>query len=137
MHPEDLDIIVRHGMSRRLFLLSSNGTIRHSSLSRALLDIPNLRDFVAGVSGNLWTALPLISEVMAKYPGSQEMEQSAYKLAYGNTFWDDFARHPKKGEDFAGAMTFFFQNPALDIGFVHAYDWAQHATGTVVDLGGE
>ncbi|KAH7386754.1 O-methyltransferase-domain-containing protein [Phaeosphaeria sp. MPI-PUGE-AT-0046c] len=136
MHVEDLDIIVRHGITRRLFLLQIDGKITHSALSKALVDVPSLRTFVAGVSGNLWTALPRIVEVMEKWPGSQEMEESAYKLTYGKTFWEDFEAHPQKGEDFAGAMTFFLQNPALDIGFVHAYDWAQHANGTVVDLGG-
>jgi hypothetical protein len=136
MHVSDLEIIVRHGITRRLFLLEKDGTITHSALSKALLDVPLLRTFVAGVSANLWTALPLIPEVMAKYPGSQEMEESAYKLAYGNTLWEDFQVYPQKGEDFAGAMTFFFQNPALDISFVHEYDWSRHANGTVVDLGG-
>jgi hypothetical protein len=136
MHVSDLDIIVRHGITRRLFLLEKDGTITHSALSKALLDVPLLRTFVAGVSANLWTPLPLIPEVMAKYPGSQELEESAYKLSYGNTFWEDFEVHPQKGKDFAGAMTFFFQNPALDIGFVHEYNWSQHANGTVVDLGG-
>lgn len=136
MHVEDLDIIVRHGITRRLFLLHQDGKIGHSALSRALVDVPVLRTFVAGVSGNLWTALPRIVEVMEKYPGSQEMEESAYRLAYGNTFWEDFEAHPQKGKDFAGAMTFFLQNPALDIGFVHEYDWSRHANGTVVDLGG-
>lgn len=133
---DDLDIIVRHGLSRRLFLLQQDGTITHSALSKALLDIPNLATFVAGVSGNLSTPLTLLPQIMARYPGSQEMAQSAYKLAYGHTFWADFEAHPKKGEDFAGAMTFFFQNPALDIEFVNAYDWAQHKDGTVVDVGG-
>jgi hypothetical protein len=136
MDVDDLDIIVRHGISRRLILLQQDGTITHSALSKALLNIPNLSAFVAGVSGNLWAPLPLLPQIMAKYPGAQEMEQSAYKLAYGNTFWEDFEAHPKKGEDFAAAMTFFFQNPALDIGFVNAYDWSQHKNGTVVDVGG-
>lgn len=136
MHPSDLDMIVRHGLTRRLFLLHPDGTVGHSVFSKAILDVPNLQNYIAGIGGNMPPAIPHILSVMEQWPGSQEEEESAYKLAYGSPFWKDLEANPQKAREFAGAMTFLQGNPAIETRFVHEYDWAQHATGTVVDVGG-
>jgi hypothetical protein len=138
MHPDDLALIVRHGVARRLFTQVEDGKVGHSAMSKALITVPNLQNFVAGASGNMWVAAPAAVAVMEKWPGSQEPNQTAYTLGSNTdlSFWEDLEAHPSKGKKFADAMTLMQSGPALKPEFVLKYDWSQHAHGTVVDVGG-
>jgi hypothetical protein len=138
MHPDDLGLIVHHGAARRLLTRTDDGKVAHSAISKALITVPNLQNFVEGASCNMWVGAPAVVTVMENFPGSQEPKESAYSLGSqtGRSFWEDLEANPRKGGKFAQAMTFMQSGPALKPEFVLEYNWSQHANGTVVDVGG-
>jgi hypothetical protein len=80
-----------------------------------------------------------VVDAMQKWPGSQEPTQTAYNIAYDTDlpFFVHLSRDDTKFKQFASAMTFFTSTPAMKPDFaVDGYDWAQHSSDTIVDVGG-
>lgn len=140
MHPDDVAMIIAHGATRRLFLRDEEGRIAHSAATMALTTVPGLATCAESILNEQWKAAPHVIAAMDKWPGHQEIDQTAYNLAHGTAlpFFQYLAADGdgRKAQMFADAMTWFTDRPDLSPDFVLAYDWSQHVNGTVVDLGG-
>jgi hypothetical protein len=107
MHPQDAAIIVRHGAARHLFLQRENGDITHSAATRAIYTVPHLADAVETLMTNNYTAATNLCKAMKKWPGSQELTESAYNISHGTelSFFEDVARDKSRARKFAETMT--------------------------------
>jgi hypothetical protein len=107
MHPEDVAIIVRHGSARHLFIQNENGDVTHSAATRAIHTVPHLAEAVEALMNNNYTAATQLVSAMRKWPGSQELTETAYNLAHGTelSFFEDIAQDKSRARKFANAMT--------------------------------
>lgn len=138
MHPNDADALIRHGITRRIFLQKEDGTIGHSAVSKTLATSPGIASYVGGNLGNMWVAAPHLATAMEKWPGSQEINQTAYNIAHRTdlSFFEHIGNHETNARKFAESMTFMQSAPPLKADFALEYDWVRHANGVVVDVGG-
>ena len=136
---EDTRRIIRHAISNRIFIESSNGLIGHTAASKLLAQMPLLKEFINQSCDDMWRAAPFVMDAMEKWPGSEEPQHSAYNLAQQTDlgFFDHLKQSQARIENFNDSMTFFTQLPGFAIdGLLEAYDWSQQHTATVVDIGG-
>ncbi|KAF2193341.1 S-adenosyl-L-methionine-dependent methyltransferase [Zopfia rhizophila CBS 207.26] len=139
MHPDDAETIIRHALTYRLFKQQPNGTIAHSAATRAITTVPHLHAWVIHALENMWRDAPFIVPAMEKWPGSQEVNETAFNLAQRKEgpFFKEIGKSEKSVRQFAEAMKFFLDKPAMRPEFaVEGYAWDVHAQGTVVDIGG-
>ncbi|KAJ4358934.1 hypothetical protein N0V95_002640 [Ascochyta clinopodiicola] len=137
MHPDDTKTLIRHASSRHLVSYLPGERVAHNAASQVLTIIPG----IAGVMNNaatIWRSAASVVDVMQHHPGSQDLAQSGYSRAHNTplSFFDHLATDPEREKGFAESMTFLTSSPGLEPTFVLEYDWAQHAGGTVVDVGG-
>lgn len=137
MHIDDTKSLVRHASSRRLLHHLPNDQVSHSAASKAIVSVPVLRGVMACAS-LIQKSLDYVVDVMDQSPGSQKLDQAPYSLAHNTklNFFEHLATQPDLGRQFAESMGFLMNNPTLRSEHVFAYDWSQHAHGTVVDVGG-
>lgn len=53
LHPDDVDLVVRHASSRHYLKQDSKGRVSHSSLSKAILTVPMLHEFISWILGHM------------------------------------------------------------------------------------
>ncbi|KAF2993168.1 hypothetical protein E8E13_000504 [Curvularia kusanoi] len=137
MHIDDAKSLVRHASSRHLLHYLPGGLVSHSAASKAIVAIPPVSSVVA-CTALVSKSLNSVIEVMAESPGSQDLQKAPYSRAHNTnlSFFDHLATQPERARQFADSMSMLMNVPQLDKEFVFAYDWAQHAEGTVVDVGG-
>lgn len=68
--------IVRAGIAQRIFEEPRPGVIKHSAASRLLAENPAIHDYVATVSDELWPAAAQTCNAWAKFPGSEEPNET-------------------------------------------------------------
>jgi ubiquinone/menaquinone biosynthesis C-methylase UbiE len=138
LHPDDVARLVNSGATRHVFRLQGKDEVRHSAKSKAIATIPLLANITKFGLDLMWTSAPFVVPAMEKWPGSQEVTQTAYNIANRTnlSFFEDIAAHEEKAKGFARIMAFVQSNPEVNTKFVLEYDWSQHANGTVVDIGG-
>lgn len=68
--------IVRAAIAQRIFEEPRPGVIKHSAASRLLAENPGIHDYVATVSDELWPAAAQTCNAWAKFPGSEEPNET-------------------------------------------------------------
>lgn len=68
--------IVRAAIAQRIFEEPRPGVIKHSAASRMLAENPGIHDYVATVSDELWPAAAQTCNAWAKFPGSEEPNET-------------------------------------------------------------
>jgi hypothetical protein len=133
----DTHHIMRHAVSQGIFLEPEPGVIAHSAVSQAIVNVPNTDVMMSSILDDMWSAAPRVVDGMAKWPGSEEPDQTAFNIAShtSDTFFDELAKNEKRATTFAGCMTWMQSGLPLRPSFaVEGYDWSVHKK--VVDIGG-
>ena len=136
---DDTRRILRHATTNRIFRISENNLIAHTAASKAIAQVPLLREFLDQACSDMWPASTRFVDAMTKWPGSEEPSQTAFNIASGaeNPFFVDLADSPSRAKRFTDAMRFFSMAPGFEIrNIINAFDWATVGKGVVVDVGG-
>jgi hypothetical protein len=139
MDAEDARRILNHALTKRIFSEPSKGVIAHSAASQAIANIPLLAEFIDDACERVLYIGTRIPQAMAKWPGSQELNETAFNLTYETDlpFFPYLSQHPSLTKQFADSMSFFQKGPGMQTELaVKIYDWTTVSTGTVVDIGG-
>lgn len=64
--------VVRYAVAQKIFEEPRPGVIKHSAASRLLAENPDIHDYVATVSNELWQAAAQTCNALAKWPASEE-----------------------------------------------------------------
>jgi hypothetical protein len=139
LHVDDVQRIIRHALTQGLFREPRSGVVAHSATTQVIVKVPYASDWLAAALQRMGTVSGHVVDAMQKWPGSQEPTQTAYNMAYDTDlpFFVHLSQDETKFKHFASAMTFFTSTPAMKSDFaIDGYDWAQHASDTIVDVGG-
>lgn len=137
LHESDVSRILRKAITLHMFAEPKKGVIAHTSLSRAIAQVPHLRAGIHAFSEGMWTCASRMVEAMERWPGSGDPKKTAWNLATGRkgTFWEEHATMPDEMGRFAEAMMILAGSEKLDMKFlVEGFNWGE--VGTVVDVGG-
>ncbi|KAL8654749.1 MAG: hypothetical protein Q9226_003313 [Calogaya cf. arnoldii] len=114
--------LLRHAMAFRVFQEPREGIVRHTAASKALVDVPLIRQWLGMVSEELWPAAT-----------------KGFNIAHDTdaTIFDEIAKYPDRERRYADAMTFASNGAGLEAHhIVNGYDWSSLGESTVVDVGG-
>lgn len=75
--------VVRAAIAQRIFEEPRPGVIIHSAVSRLLAENPDVHDYVATVSDELWPAAAQTCNAWAKYLGSEEPNETVIAVFVG------------------------------------------------------
>lgn len=76
----DVKRILRHAMTKRIFQETRKGAVIHTAASRLMSESPQMADWIAVGTGELWQAAAMTVQAMKKYPGSQEPNETVRPL---------------------------------------------------------
>ncbi|ROV96535.1 hypothetical protein VMCG_07778 [Cytospora schulzeri] len=164
LNESDVRKLVRYAVSQRIFEEPRPGVITHSAASRLLAENPGVHDFVATCSDELWQAAAQTCNAMAKFPGSEEPNETVsaalphedtvvenrtvltmaspnkgFSLANNTTksMYEFLSDYPERSIRFSNMMKSFTEGAPFDLKYVtDFYPWEQHNGGTMVDVGG-
>ena len=131
--------VIRHATTNHIFSEPKNGTIVHTAASKALAQVPLLREWLEQACDDMWPATSRFVSAMVKWPASEEPSQTAFNFASGarSSFFDHIAESPGRVAKFADAMRFFYTMHGFEPSqVVKAYDWNSLGEAVVVDIGG-
>lgn len=80
LNEPDVRRILRHAMTKHIFKEPRKGIVAHTAASRLLAEDPQILDWVATSTNELWQAASQTVNAMIKYPGSQEPNQTVWIL---------------------------------------------------------
>jgi len=131
-------------MTYHIFREPAEGFVAHTPVSRALLESPLLLQWIGQSCEDMWPAATRTVDAMAKWPGSQEPNQTGFSIANGTTdsIFVEISKDPKRAQRLSDGMNFFQSLPGLSISHaVDGYEWGSlrrndDGTSTIVDIGG-
>jgi len=117
---EDLRRFLRLAMANHVFQEPRSNVVAHSAMSRILVDLPALHDWIGLVCEDMLTASVYCIDAMRKWPGSCAPAHTGFALSRGteNDFFDELGRDPLRASRFAAGMKFNNSASALDPAFV-------------------
>ncbi|KAK7995206.1 s-adenosyl-l-methionine-dependent methyltransferase [Apiospora arundinis] len=130
---------LRHAIVKGIFTETRRGVVGHNAVSRLIVEDEVMRDWVGAGSDDLWQGAAHTCEAIAKYPGSQEPNETGFALANGSdkSVYEIFAENPERARRFGNAMRAFLEGTGYEVSHVvNGYPWADHGNGRVVDVGG-
>ncbi|MCJ1379615.1 hypothetical protein MMC17_002717 [Xylographa soralifera] len=139
LNESDTRRILRHAMTNHIFKEPRKGVVAHTAASKALAEIPMLREWVGMVSEELAPAAPRVADALVKWPNSEEPNETGFNLAMNTVspMYDELANYPVREQRFADAMSLFSSSPGFEPVYLATnYDWKSIGTGTIVDVGG-
>lgn len=132
--------LVRHAMTQKIFCEPRPGVIAHSACSRLIAEDEAIHSYLRFKTDDLWHAAFHLCDAVAKWPGSEEPNQTGFAVANqtDKSMFDYLSDHPEKSKAFANAMRSFARRPGLEPKYiVENYPWGSLPDGaTVVDVGG-
>lgn len=76
LNESDTRRLLRHALVRDIFVEPRPGFIAHNAVSRLLAEDERMREWVAAMTDDLWPAATQVVNALAKYPGSDEPNQT-------------------------------------------------------------
>jgi trans-aconitate methyltransferase len=137
MHKDDTRRIINHAKTNGLFQETEQGVIEHTAGSKAIAQVPLLREWIEVSCKYMWASAPHVVTAMEKWPGSQEPNETGFNLLRQTNlpFFAELIKNPAEMKAFADAMSFFQAGPGMEISLIlDHYDWSTHQL--VVDVGG-
>ncbi|KAI0470511.1 putative O-methyltransferase [Xylariaceae sp. FL0804] len=132
--------LLRFAMAQHIFCEPRPSVVAHTAASRLLVEDQGLYNWLRFSTDDLWHAAYHTGNAMARWPGSEEPNQTGYSLANDTDLdmFRFFTQNPERERRFAAAMRFFTERPGLEPRHVvEGYPWDQiPEDGTVVDVGG-
>lgn len=135
---ESMCRILRHAITNHLFSEPREGYIAHTAISKALVEVPMLHEWVTVACDEMCPPTSKLVDALIKWPGSTEPNETAFNLATGSqeSFFQDLSHSPERAENFSKAMALFKLMPGFEPGLITEAALWQSVTGTVVDVGG-
>ncbi|KAI1407313.1 S-adenosyl-L-methionine-dependent methyltransferase [Hypoxylon sp. FL1857] len=130
--------ILRHAMTMRVFHEPESGFVAHTAASKALYQSAN-NVWLSVITKEMWPAATKVVEALAKWPDSQEANQTGYSLSKNSeeTIYAITAKDADTAARWARGMAVMAQRPQLQLSHVtNNYDWASLGEAQVVDVGG-
>ncbi|KUI71834.1 6-hydroxytryprostatin B O-methyltransferase [Cytospora mali] len=124
--------LVRHAMTQKIFCEPRPGVIAHSACSRLIAEDEAIHSYLRFKTGDLWHAAFHLCDAVAKWPGSEEPNQTGFAVANqtDKSMFDYLSDHPEKAKAFANAMRSFAQRPGLEPKYiVENYPWGSLSDG--------
>ncbi|PQE12938.1 6-hydroxytryprostatin B O-methyltransferase protein [Rutstroemia sp. NJR-2017a BBW] len=85
MDVSDTERILRMAMTQRIFSEPRPGVVAHTAISRAIATTPLLSSYLGLLTEEIWLGSFRVVDAMAKWPGSNEPDETGYNLASGIT----------------------------------------------------
>lgn len=129
--------LLRHAMTKNIFQEPRKGMVSHTAVSRLLAEDTQLHDWVGASTDELWQAAAQTVNALAKYPGSQEPNQTGFALANNveKSIYEVFAMHPDRARRFGNAMASFIAGTGYELEhLINGFDWNSVENGLVVDV---
>lgn len=95
-------------MANHVFQEPRSNVVAHSAMSRILVDLPALHDWIGLVCEDMLPASVYCIDAMRKWPGSCAPAHIGFALSRGteNDFYDELGRDPLRASRFAAGMKF-------------------------------
>lgn len=112
------------------------GRVAHTISSASLLKNTSVRDWLDMTFEEWGPASVKAADAFAKYPGSQEPNETGFGLAFeGQTIFQFLGQRPERAKVFGSAMGNFSKGVSHKVEhLVEGYDWNGLGKGTVVDV---
>ncbi|PQE04189.1 6-hydroxytryprostatin B O-methyltransferase protein [Rutstroemia sp. NJR-2017a BVV2] len=81
----DTERILRRAMTQRIFSEPRPDVVANTAISRAIANTPLLSSYLDLLTEEIWLGSSRVVDVMAKWPGSIEPDETGYNLASGIT----------------------------------------------------
>ncbi|THC88441.1 hypothetical protein EYZ11_012113 [Aspergillus tanneri] len=130
--------VLRHAMTLRVFREPRKGVVAHTARS-VLMRNTDRANFIAVSIEEISLASLLTAEAFARWPTSEEPNQTGFSLAHGTdrSAYEILQDDPARAVRFASAMSIFTSGKGYAASHVvHGYDWGSLGAGSVVDIGG-
>ena len=144
---EDTQRLLRTAMTHRIFREPRKGEVAHTALSRALVDIPLLTQYLGLATEEVWFASVRLVDALRRWPGGASSPvETGYNLAAGPgmegvAYFEGMKGDAHRARRFDDTMRFTHQGGTSGSGYdrdamigAHAAAW--HAYSLVVDVGG-
>ncbi|OAG06626.1 putative O-methyltransferase [Paraphaeosphaeria sporulosa] len=132
--------LLRLAIAFHIFRETSNGSVSHSAVSRCMLEMPLVNDWIGHFCDEVWPASPHTVDALMRWPNSEEPNETAFSLSQSSnpTLFGFLQGTPAKAERFTNAMKFLQAAP--ETGVSHLLKDLQWDTEPVpkrlVDIGG-
>lgn len=135
---EDMARILRHAVTNHIFAEPREGLIAHTSISKALVEVPMLREWIIFACEEMWPPATRIVDAISKWPGSAEPNETAFNLVSGaqGSFFEELERSSERSDRFSKAMSLFKMMPGFEPNLVSGANMWDSVSGLVVDVGG-
>ncbi|KAI0379464.1 S-adenosyl-L-methionine-dependent methyltransferase [Hypomontagnella monticulosa] len=132
--------LIRHAIAQHIFQEPRPGEVTHSAASRLLAEDADVAAWTRWRADDSWMAAYYACEAMARWPGSEEPNETGFSLANKTDLgmFEFLATQPERAARFAAGMRLYAQRPDLDVRYlVDAWSWGDLPDGAmVVDVGG-
>ena len=125
----------------RVFQEPQKGVVAHNAISKLLVTIPLLDQWIGIVSEEMWPSACRTIDAMEKWPGSEDPAHTGFALASGIElpFFEAISKDTERARRFADAMEFLRSAPSFDIShLIHNLGWDRESLKSIllVDVGG-
>lgn len=132
---------LRHAMVHQIFAEPTLGQVRHTAITRLMVEDPDFFDIVGMKTCDLAPALMELPNAFAKWPNTGSLNETAYGLTNNTrkSFFEHLADTPERARRFDRSMKFSTRGSAHDIKHLTSrYDWAalDRPNALLVDVGG-
>ena len=126
----DVRRVLRHAMTRHIFVEPRKGFVAHTALSRLLAEDEQQRAVASTLVDVLWPSLLRSADAVKKWPGSEEAEETGFSLEHnpGKTMWQTFSENEEMGRRFG----VFIGEAGANESLLGGVEWK----GKVIDMGG-
>lgn len=134
---QDVTRFLRVAMGRHVFAEPQKGFVRHTASSRLLIDNPLMEAYFVNVATEFLPSLARTVDATAKWPGSEEPNESGHALANNSieTPFEIIKKDPVRQQRFTDAQSFSHMHESFSMDhLLRGYDFS-HAS-SVVDIGG-
>jgi len=103
-------------MTHYIFKEVSPGVVAHTSLSKAIAEMPSLEDTIGFVTVELWPSATRVVDAMEKSPNSEEPNEAGFSLANDTNIpmFDYVSRNPERaGQSSSNLESRFGPQPAI------------------------
>ncbi|CAG8961583.1 hypothetical protein HYFRA_00006117 [Hymenoscyphus fraxineus] len=135
---QDARRLLRLAISNHIFLEPRKGIISHSAISKVLVQLPLVSQWVGIVCDEMWPSGCRTVDAMEKWPSSQEPTETGFSLVNGKSFFEVLQSDPGRGQRFVDGMKFLQSAPQFDIQhLLRDLEWtAETCPDLMVDIGG-
>jgi len=124
------------------------GRVSHSSITRLMVEDSGFQDYIGLLSCEVTPSLAQVPEALAKWPSSDEPNETAFTLAWPmregasnqKSLYQFLNDHPERARRFGGSMQFLTKGAALSLEHLTSgsFDWTKldKPGSLLVDIGG-